>query len=300
MKIDRLMGIVMHLLDHGRTPAQRLAERFEVSVRTILRDMDALDRAGIPVRSVMGADGGYELMEEFVLEKRAATREDMSWMIAALKGLATAHAGKDIDRALEKLNISGTPPAPVSMDLSAAAEDRSLIPIQQQLESAIRTGNVVTFTYTNSRGETKRVDAEPVQLMYRWYNWYLAAYSPVHADYRMYKLVRMADIVVTSRKNSRAHDVSAITFAESPAKMLHIRLRGKPAARARCREYLNGAFTAEHPDGSFEFSFSVPEHEFFWFGAILAMGSDVRVLEPPEVVERIVTACMEVQNIYEN
>lgn len=297
MKIDRLMGIVVHLLENGRTPAQQLAEKFEVSVRTILRDMDSLGMAGIPVHAVMGADGGYELMEDFVLDKRAATRDDMVWIAAALKGLSTAYAAKDIRRALDKLSDIA-PSAPVSLDLGAAAEDKGIAPIQQLLDEAIRAARMVCFTYTNSRGDTKTVEAEPVQLIYRWYSWYLAAYDPVHDDYRMYKLVRMTDVSVSDRKNSRIHDASSITFADNTGKVLHIRLHGRPSAMARCREYLNGAVTAEYPDGSFEFCFSAPEHEFFWFGVLMALGNDVKVLEPPEVIERITRTCKEVLTAY--
>ena len=62
MKIDRLMGIVIYLLNHGRTSAQSLSEEFEVSPRTIVRDLEALDRAGIPIQSFYGVEGGYHQM----------------------------------------------------------------------------------------------------------------------------------------------------------------------------------------------------------------------------------------------
>ena len=297
MKTDRLLGIVIYLLNHGRTSARGLAAEFEVSPRTIVRDIEAISISGIPVRPVCGAGGGYELMEDFVLDKRAATRDDMVWIAAALKGLSTAYAAKDIRRALDKLSDIA-PSAPVSLDLGAAAEDKGIAPIQQLLDEAIRAARMVCFTYTNSRGDTKTVGAEPVQLIYRWYSWYLAAYDPVHDDYRMYKLVRMADVTVSDHKNSRIHDASSITFADNTGKVLHIRLHVRPSAMARCREYLNGAVTTEYPDGSFEFCFSAPEHEFFWFGVLMALSGEIKVLEPPEVIERITRTCKEVLTAY--
>ena len=69
MKIDRLMGIIVYLLNNGRTSAQKLAQEFEVSSRTIMRDLESLDRAGIPIQSFYGIDGGYQIMDAFVCNK---------------------------------------------------------------------------------------------------------------------------------------------------------------------------------------------------------------------------------------
>ena len=96
MKIDRLMGIVIYLLNHGRTSAQSLSEEFEVSPRTIVRDLEALDRAGIPIQSFYGVEGGYQIMDSYVFEKQAATASDFDWIVTALKGLASAYANKSL------------------------------------------------------------------------------------------------------------------------------------------------------------------------------------------------------------
>ena len=87
MKIDRLMGIVVYLLNHGRTSAQKLAEVFEVSPRTIMRDMESLDHAGIPVQSFYGTDGGYQIMENYVLDKQAAAKHEYDWNINGIAGI---------------------------------------------------------------------------------------------------------------------------------------------------------------------------------------------------------------------
>ena len=82
MKIDRLMGIVVYLLNNGRTSAQKLAEEFEVSSRTIMRDMESIELAGIPIQSFYGVEGGYQIMDSFVLEKQIATTHDYDWIAA--------------------------------------------------------------------------------------------------------------------------------------------------------------------------------------------------------------------------
>ncbi|MFA9378744.1 MAG: helix-turn-helix transcriptional regulator [Lachnotalea sp.] len=103
MKIDRLLGITIYLLNHGRTSAYFLAEHFKVSTRTIMRDIDTLCLAGIPVGSTYGVDGGYEIMDTFKMQRPIAGAIDYNYVICALQGLASAYANKDIEATLEKL-----------------------------------------------------------------------------------------------------------------------------------------------------------------------------------------------------
>ena len=271
MKIDRLMGIVVYLLNHGRTSAQKLAEAFEVSSRTIMRDLEALDRAGIPIQSFCGADGGYQIMENFVLEKQAVTNHEYDWMVTALKGLVSAYANKGLEQTLAK--ISSLQPAEenaVSVDFSIAREDGRINEQLALLETAIQEKRRVRFAYTNSQDERKEI-----------------------------QLVRMEHLEVTDSKNTKEHAISEIPQKDSNEKVVHIRLYGKASIKAKCREYLNGKITQEFENGDFEFCFSAPEYETFWFGVILSFGSKAKIIEPQAIRERIVRTCEEIQKEYE-
>lgn len=299
MKIDRLIGIVVYLLNHGRTSAQKLAEEFEVSSRTIMRDLESLDQAGIPIQSFCGVDGGYQIMDGFVLDRQVASSREYDWIVAALKGMASAYAGKSLKQALEKVqNISHTGDAAVSLDLGVASEDDKIKGQLMLLEKAIEERCVVRFSYTNSHDEVKEIQAEPVCLQYKWYNWYLIGYHEKHQDYCMFKLIRMEDLRETDIRYTRDHDVSEIKSSGSREKIMHVRLYGKACVRAKCREYLNGRIVQEFENGDFMFCFSVPEHETFWYGAILSFGNHVRIIEPPELKERILKTCREIQAEY--
>lgn len=92
MKIDRLYAITVYLLNHGKTSASGLAGKFEVSVRTIQRDIDTLCRAGIPIVAETGASGGYYLSETYHMDRHTATQEDYSFILTALKGFSSAMA----------------------------------------------------------------------------------------------------------------------------------------------------------------------------------------------------------------
>lgn len=300
MKIDRLMGTVVYLLNHGRTPARKLAELFEVSPRTILRDLESLDRAGIPIQSFPGADGGYQIMESFVLEKQVATSHEYDWVVAALKGMSSAYASKSLEQALAKAQSlsQGKGPA-VSMDLSAAREDPCINGQLKLLEDAIEKKCAVRFSYTNSHDQVREIQVEPVCLQYKWYNWYLIGYHEKYQDYCMFKLVRMEDLRATDCKNTKEHPLSDIRIGDGKEAVIQIRLYGKASIKAKCREYLNGQITREYENGDFEFCFSVPDHETFWYGVVLSFGNRARVIEPQEIQERILKTCREILTEYE-
>lgn len=103
MKMERLYAITVYLLNHGRTSAHELANYFEVSVRTIQRDIDSLCLAGIPIVAITGAAGGYEVSEQFKLDKHLATSNDYSYILTALKGLVSATNDPNDKHTLEKV-----------------------------------------------------------------------------------------------------------------------------------------------------------------------------------------------------
>lgn len=300
MKIDRLMGIVVYLLNHGLTSAQKLSEEFEVSARTIMRDLEALDRAGIPIQSFCGVNGGYQIMDDFVLEKQVASNHEYDWIVTALKGMASAYTNKSLEQTLEKItSLHYAENTAVSVDLAVAGEDTEIKEQLKLLEDAIEKKCMVRFSYTNSHNEVKELEIEPVYLQYKWYNWYLIGYYEKYQDYCMFKLVRMENLTATVVRNSKIHNPEDIKLNTDTAQVLHIKLYGKAGMKSKCREYLNGQITQEFENGDFEFCFSAPEHETFWQGVILSFGNKVKIIEPQEVKERILKTCIEIQKEYE-
>lgn len=299
MKIGRLMGIVVYLLNNGRTSAQELAEEFEVSPRTIMRDLESLDQAGIPIQSFYGVEGGYQIMDSFVLEKQAATRHEYDWIVTALKGMASAYESKGLEQTLAKVrSLNHTEGTAVSVDLGVAGEDDKIKEQLKLLEDAIGKKCMVRFSYTNSHDEVKEIQVEPVLLQYKWYNWYLIGYYEKYQDYCMFKLVRMDNLQATDTKNTKEHHISDIELKDDHTNIVHIRLYGKAVIKAKCREYLNGRVTREFENGDFEFCFSAPEHETFWYGVVLSFGNQAKIMEPQEIKERIIKTCKEIQMEY--
>ena len=300
MKTDRLMGIAAYLMNNGRTSAQWLAEIFEVSTRTIIRDMETLDMAGIPVQSFCGANGGYQLAEGYAPNGSVVTAHDYAKILTALQAYASGYDDGSVHGTLEKLKtLARDNEFHVSMDLSAAREDGLVNGYLRLLADAITKMKKVRFRYTNGYGETKEITVSPVKLQYKWYNWYLSAFCDHHEGEGLFKLVRMEELSLTDEAFSDAPGQHGCVKAERPVRNMNVRLRCRAHIRAKCREYLHGEVVREYENGDFEYAFTAPAHETFWFGVVLSFGCNAVVLEPAELAARITDTCREVLRLYE-
>ena len=202
MKTDRLLAETIYLLQRGRVTSRQMAERFEVSRRTILRDMDALSLAGIPITSLDGAGGGYQLEESYQLDHRAADRQDVELILVALRALSTAMDDSQLQSAIEKFQPlekeSGA--EPLSVDLSVLNESARVQRNLRALRRAIREKSVVRITYVSAAGREAMHEVEPLRLDYRWYAWYLTAWSRRHDKPVTFKLIRMDGVEPTGER----------------------------------------------------------------------------------------------------
>lgn len=200
MKLDRLLGILTILLQKQRVTAPYLAQRFEVSRRTITRDIDALCMAGIPVVTMQGAGGGITIAEGYKLDKGVLTYDELSDIIASLKGLGSVSGGSQMERTLEKLSISKEN-AMVSLresiiiDLASNAKT-SLTEKVGLLKRAIQESLRITFAYFYEKGEVKR-EIEPYLVLFIWSAWYVLGYCIDRDDWRLFKLSRLWSLQVT-------------------------------------------------------------------------------------------------------
>lgn len=103
MKVERLMSIILLLLDKERVSAQELADMFEVSLRTIYRDIDAIGLAGIPIRSTPGVGGGFEIMPNYKIDRKVFSTADLSAMLIGLSSLSNMIRSDELINALAKV-----------------------------------------------------------------------------------------------------------------------------------------------------------------------------------------------------
>ena len=305
MKIDRLLGITIYLLNHNKVSAKVLANKFEVSLRTIQRDIETLCKAGIPVVSYVGVDGGYEILDSFKMERQVAGDNDYFYIISALQGLASAYGNPKVEATLEKVkSVANRNKADLDivLDFSVLREGRNINGNLKILEDAIVQKCVVSFEYTNMEDVTTTKTVEPVAAVYKWYSWYLLAYSLEKKDYRLYKLVRMKELVLTNESMSIVHEPADILLKKNEQKdtrqYIDIKLFCKSEIRIKAIEYLNGTIESEYANGDFIMNLHLPENEQLWFGTLLSLGNLVKVIQPEELKSRLCSRCSDILNLY--
>lgn len=301
MKLERLYAITVYLLNHGRTSASALAKHFEVSIRTIQRDIDSLCVSGIPVIALNGIHGGYEISEQFKIDQGFATPDEYSLILTALRGFISATENQKAKQTLEKLtNASKPDDTGIILDFSVLREGN--FTLLQQLETAVTNKQTVQFTYTNNQNETRVHHVEPVAVLYRWYAWYLLAYSRIKNDYRTYKLIRMSHLKITDESFTKQHEPADAILQQTDQtdsrKYTDLIFRCRPSAKARAIEYLKGTVVEELPGGDFLIKTCVVENEQFWFGALLSFGDGIEVLEPETIRQRVIHAAKNILGLY--
>lgn len=206
MKISRLIAILMVLLNTSKTSAGALAEKFEVSTRTIYRDLDTLLFAGIPIMTAQGANGGVYIEKDFKVDKTFFSINEITHLLVGLKGIESAIEDPDLIIALEK--VKNLIPNNLSEDFNAAMEQISIDlhtwqghgDIKDKLKTvryALSKSFVITFDYINNHNTPSRRSVEPYHLLHKESSWYLEGYCLEKKAFRMFKLSRIIHLVLT-------------------------------------------------------------------------------------------------------
>jgi len=305
MKTERLLSIVIYLLNNDRVSATKLAAHYEVSKRTIVRDIEQISLAGIPIKSLPGAKGGYSIMEGYKINGQLINTKDQVSIITALKGLITAYDGVRYNEALKKI-LSILPKQQnqyIFLDFGASGENNGTQKKLRTFENAIDEKKNVQISYVNALGEGSERLVEPIALSYRWYAWYLLAYCQTKQDYRIFKLARISEYETTISSFSREHDDPAVllthAFQGDGHKGFDITLRCESDVKVQVCEYLGGIVTETLDNGDFIMSINVLADERMWFAMLLSFGNKVVVLEPEELKGRLTETARNIVSLYE-
>ncbi len=199
MKIDRLIAVLTCLLQNEKVTAQELAQRFEVSHRTILRDIDSLALAGIPIVTTQGNNGGISIMNGYKLDKSLLTVDELQNIIIGLKGLGSVSKTSNIEQLIQKLSPNSN--AMVSLndhifiDLSSYYKD-SLSEKIKLIKQAISEKRLIEFDYYYDKGIVKR-KIEPYFIQFKWSSWYVFGWCCERDNFRLFKLNRLYQLLIT-------------------------------------------------------------------------------------------------------
>ena len=277
MQEGRLFGIVYHLLDKGGATAPELADKFEVSPRTIYRDIDALSAAGIPIYTEPGRSGGIRLLKSFVLESIVLSEREKQEILAALQGLAMM--GNDGEKAtLEKLSALFRIPTEnwYEVDLSRWGEKpRDNEKFEQLKEAVIRRRCVELFYVGGSTERRRRV--YPLKLLFRSRAWYLKAYCTLREDLRLFKLNRILHWEVLEEEFVLPGEAKLPASPPQPCEDVVLRFPEEMAFRVYDEFDVNQVQRQENGD----LLVSAPMPQDSWLiGFLLSFGTEVDVVEP--------------------
>lgn len=282
MKMDRLLGIVILLLQRDQVTAPELAERFEVSRRTISRDIEEICQAGIPLVTRQGSGGGISIAEGYKIDKALLTNEELQSILAGVRGLDSVSRSAGLKKLMEKLSGRDrqvTVDDTIVIDLASYYQE-SLSQKIELLRDAAKLRKYVSFRYYAPKGESVRM-VEPYRLVFRWSAWYVFGFCRERQDFRLFKLNRLWELAETGETFlPREIPTEALDFERWQAdEKYRLKARFAPSEKYRLiEEYGVGCFTAG-ADGEllFERAFANYSNMLEW---VSSFGDRVTVLAP--------------------
>lgn len=283
-----MLGILTILLQHEKVTIPYLADKFEVSTRTISRDIDALCLAGIPLITQQGAGGGVSLVESFKLDKNVLSTAELGNILSAIKGLGTVSQSLETQVLLDKFHLKQdritSIHEPIRIDLASHYKG-DLTEKIQQIKNAILEQRLIEFTYYYGKGESKR-KIEPYFIVFEWSAWYVSGFCLERQDWRLFKLTRLWDLTVTSESYKR-RDVPAESQDFNAHFRDDIRLVAifDPSVKWQLIDTYGSDCYVETDAGlRLEVGFMNHNYMTSW---LLGFGNKVKVIEPLEMVQRI-------------
>ncbi|MEE0199220.1 MAG: YafY family protein [Muricomes sp.] len=310
MKVDRLISIIMILLDKERVGAQELADIFEVSPRTIYRDIEAINMAGIPVRGASGVGGGFEIMQNYKVDKTVFSTTDLSAILMGLSSLSNMMRGRELVNALAK--VKSFIPADqakdielkanqIYIDLSPWMGNINIQPYLEIIKTALQESKLISFDYADRYGNKTARTAEPYQLVLKSSHWYLQGYCHKRNAFRLFRLSRISNLQMNEETfTPREYQKPQLDFADILASMqTRIKIRIHSSVMDRVLDYCT--YEDFSPDGNEHYIVNFPfiENEYY-YNVLLSFGDKCECLEPLHIRTEMKRRLYNIAAIYEN
>ncbi|KUG04771.1 transcriptional regulator, deor family [hydrocarbon metagenome] len=309
MKIDRLISILVVLLNGERTQAKQLAEMFGVSVRTILRDIETINLAGIPIVTYQGAGGGIGIAEGYRIDKSVLSADDMAAIITSLKGVATTLPDHRFNVLMEKLKyplsssqrqILDLKTRQMIIDLSPWGGNESLKEKTALLRKATEDFKIISLFYLDANGAATERQVEPYSLLWKGRNWYLHGWCLLRQDYRLFKLSRIQEMQITDQsfepRDDHAESMGLDNKWQHNTDLLELDLLFIPDMKNVVEECFGDDFYQQE-DGSILVRTALPDNNWM-YGYLLSFGAGLKVLNPPHVRIMLANIAAEIYKLY--
>lgn len=278
MKINRLFQIVYILLERKTITAKELANKFEVSTRTIYRDIEILSSSKIPIYANKGKGGGINLFDNFVLDKSLLTEEEQNQILFSLQSLQKLNIDNE-KTLLEKMSMLFNKSSKnwIEVDFSNWGIYNSQNNKFNNIKDAILNKNVIEFRYYNSKGEETIRQVEPLQVWFKDKSWYIKAYCRIKQDYRIFKIARIKDIKILEEHFER--ELPKESSTNYKMKIISLELEIKKEMSYRIYDEFEKDNITKKENGDFIIKVEFPENDWV-YGYILSFGEHIKVISP--------------------
>jgi predicted DNA-binding transcriptional regulator YafY len=287
---SRLFKIIYYLLDKVQVSATELAEVCEVSVRTIYRDIDMLSGAGIPIYANTGRNGGIRLQDHFVLRNAILSEKEKQEILMGVQSLSAIQYPATDDILVKLGAVFQIAQANwIEVDFSrwgsVQEKEQKVFGI---LKQAIFDRNVLEFTYYSSSGNSCRREAEPVKLLYKNKSWYVFAFCLDKSDYRLFRVSRMKEIVLTKKAFEMKAESSnlVLPIPEDLGALLQLELNFPDECGYRLYDTFDDSAISKTASG-YKVQVALPENEWL-YDFVMSFGDKATVLQPEHLKENII------------
>jgi predicted DNA-binding transcriptional regulator YafY len=276
--------------------AKQLAEKFEVSIRTIQRDIESIGVAGVPIVSNAGSRGGYSILSSYKLENQFIKRDDYKIILMALKSLNTGYENKQLEQIIDKyLSVSGNYSQNVFIDYSVSRENSRVQDYNKLIEHSIDTRTQICFDYKSVSGTLSHRDVQPLALRFQWYGWYLFGFDLSKSDYRTFKIARIQNLETTDIKFHNDADIEELLHRNDQAYIEtceSIEVWCHKDSISVLEEYFPGEQKLALEDGNYVMNLHVPPRERLWQALLLSMGDKVKIIKPEYCRQKLIETAL--------
>ena len=282
MKDNRLFRILYYILEKEKVIANELTDKFEVSVRTIYRDIDSISSVGVPIFTTQGKGGGIKIDNEYILNKSLFDANEKEQIIAALQGLEKTNEVYKSElitklSALFKIKNSNW----IEIDFTSWGSNNTYQDLFNALKTAIINKNIISFSYNSSKGEKINRKVKPIRLLFKEQDWYLYGFCLLRNDFRYFKLSRMKDLEVLAMNYEDNFENMVLKREIKHEDIVNIKLKFNKSVEFRVYDEFNEAIV-EDEKGNLYVEIKIPNN-YKLYNYIFSFGSNVEILEPKEI-----------------
>ena len=281
MKDNRLFRILYYILEKEKVTANELADKFEVSVRTIYRDIDSISSVGVPIFTTQGKGGGIKIDNEFILNKSLFDANEKEQIIAALQGLEKTNKVYKSElitklSALFKIKNSNW----IEIDFTSWESNNTYQDLFNTLKIAIINKNIISFSYNSSKAEKINRRVKPIRLLFKEQDWYLYAFCLLRNDFRYFKLSRIKDLEVLAINYEDNFENAVLKKELKYENIVNIKLKFDKSVAFRVYDEFKAI--EEDEKGNLYVEIKIPNN-YKLYNYIFSFGANVEILEPEEI-----------------